>query len=276
MGVRRQSLSSTNVRRLALSSTDTRRESLSSFFVWLSLCPFAALLRTGNQAATIDRVFASQHVKDLRLIVAAALFAFLFLFIGFVLALSLVNGFAGQSTEGIHWKAIFHAAAKSYTILLSAVGVLGVILAWAYQTGSARLGVVDLFACEIGALCRVVTIVDVVSRYVDKFQNGPSVTHTNGPHVGYRFTSQESYFPVYESNTRDLQTLEATVVSNITAFYTYMKSFRDHLRMLAETAPQAAEAGTINNSKQVLPDVNRRANLTPDRLPILTPLSGVA
>jgi uncharacterized membrane protein len=53
-----------------------------------------------------------------------------------------------------------------------AVVVFGAILAWAYQVGSARLGVVDLFACEIDTLCRMTTIVDMVGRQVALFEAG--------------------------------------------------------------------------------------------------------
>jgi hypothetical protein len=52
-----------------------------------------------------------------------------------------------------------------------------------------------------------------------------------------RFTSQENYFPVFESNSRDLQVLEASVVTNVTAFYTYMKVLRDYLRRVADLTP---------------------------------------
>jgi hypothetical protein len=47
---------------------------------------------------------------------------------------------------------------------LLAVG--GPILGWTYQTGSKRLGIVDLFACEIVTLCRVGAIVDFVPRLI--------------------------------------------------------------------------------------------------------------
>ena len=43
------------------------------------------------------------------------------------------------------------------------VGVVGAVIAWAYQSGSARLGVIDLFACEISTLCRVATVVDTAA-----------------------------------------------------------------------------------------------------------------
>ena len=57
-----------------------------------------------------------------------------------------------------------------------------------------------------------------------------------------RFTSQESYFPVFEASVKDLQVLEANVVKHVTAFYTYMKVMRDSLRRLAEI--KAPESGS--------------------------------
>ena len=75
------------------------------------------------------------------------------------------------------------------------------LLAWTYQAGSARLGVVDLFACEIATLCRVAAVIDMVQRYIDLFHTGPEMPLPHAidgdmPTNGGRFTSQESYFPV--------------------------------------------------------------------------------
>jgi hypothetical protein len=44
------------------------------------------------------------------------------------------------------------------------------ILAWIYLTGSRRLGVVDLFACEIITLCRVFTIMDAAPRLIAAYE----------------------------------------------------------------------------------------------------------
>ena len=52
-----------------------------------------------------------------------------------------------------------------------------------------------------------------------------------------RFSSQESYFPVFDASVKDLQPLEADVVKHVTAFYTYMKVMRDSLRRLADIKP---------------------------------------
>jgi hypothetical protein len=224
---------------------DSGRQSRSSPFIWVLLYPLARLLRTGDQAATIDRLFDSQHVKDLRFIVAIT-------FLGWILlSLALIIGFAVLLHSAKDKLDAFHSFV---TIFGASFGVFGLVLAWAYQVGSARLGVVDLFACEISTLCRVVTIIDVACRYVEKFEMGPPVPHTGGsPIPAHQFTSQESYFPVFENGTRDLQTLEARVVVNITEFYTYMKAFRDYLRKLAEIVPLPTELGASNDLKQILP-----------------------
>jgi hypothetical protein len=147
---------------------------------------------------------------------------------------------------------------KFFAFYIPALGVLGGILAWAYQTGSARLGVVDLFACEISTLCRVITVVGTAHRYVAQYNEGASTAPAGaeGQHVpANQFASQEGYFPVFESNTRDLQKLEARVVIHITEFYTYMKAFRDYLRKLAAISPRA-EVGPPSENKP-----------TPDSLP---------
>lgn len=119
----------------------------------------------------------------------------------------------------------------------------GWIMAWVYQTGSKRLGVVDLFACEIVTLCRVGTIMDVVPRLIMAHQaltaSAPGEpSNASGQDISFgRFTSQENYFPVFDGNSKDLQVLEADVVINVTAFYTYMKALRDHFRRLGDLSP---------------------------------------
>jgi hypothetical protein len=215
----------------------------------LLLKPIECLVRTGDQAATVDRLFASQHVKDLRLIVATALIAVLLIFvIGVLLSYNeMPRQLSGFPTRHANWSSlhlVFAVAGTFLPIFVPVLAVFGVILAWAYQVGSVRLGVVDLFACEISTLCRVTTIVDTVRRYVEKFDHGPPAkpAGTRAPNPpAHQFTSQENYFPVFEGNARDLQALEARVVINITAFYTYMKAVRDSLRALAEITPGPEE-----------------------------------
>ena len=122
----------------------------------------------------------------------------------------------------------------------AALGVIAAVIAWAYQRGSARLGVVDLFACEISTLCRVATVVDSAKRYIDEYSQGgmaPEPRPGGAPASAQRFSSTEDYFPIFGSNSRDLQSLEARVVINITAFYTYMKAVRDMRRGVQAITP---------------------------------------
>jgi hypothetical protein len=101
------------------------------------------------------------------------------------------------------------------------------------------LGVVDLFASEIGTLCRVGTIFDIGEHYVDAYAAPEKFSGTG------KFVSQEEYFPVFQSNSRDLQVLEATVVNYIAEFYSYMKATRDAMRRLAETNPPKPGAPSV-------------------------------
>jgi hypothetical protein len=229
----------------------------SSDFTKRLLRPMARLLETGNPAATVDRLFRSQHVTDLQLIVAVALLVVLVVFCaGFVLSIenevqSKWKTVASSESYWIFLNLGFGAAGSFLTFFVPILAVFGAVLAWAYQVGSARLGVVDLFACEISTLCRVTTVVDTVHRYVDKFEKGPPTEPAGSRRPqAHPFTSQENYFPVFESNTRDLQTLEARVVIHVTEFYTYMKAFRDSLRSLGEIRPEPAEFGLPSNKSR--------------------------
>ncbi len=210
----------------------------------LVLDPIGRILRTGDPAATIDRVFTSQHLDDLRLIIAFAFVAVGLLFgIGVVVLIVPILSFLWSHSA--NWGLV-----SGYWMLFTpALGVFGAVLAWAYQAGSQRLGVVDLFACEIGTLCRVVGLVDAVGRSIEIFQRGSpgrSIA-AKSESQSRHFTSEENYFPVFENNTRDLQSLEAHVVINITAFYTYMKAVRDSTRSLMDmsTPPDQAELGSF-------------------------------
>jgi hypothetical protein len=216
------------------------------------LQPIARRLRTGDSAATVDRLFSSHHVGDLQLIIAVAFGSVLVVFfVGLLLAFEseVVNQWGAIKSHHSDWIFVhvgFTAMGKFLSVFAPVLAAFAAVLAWSYRVGSARLGVVDLFACEISTLCRVATVVGTVRRYIDLYNRGPPTEPAAAgasPSPGRQFTSQESYFPVFESNTRDLQTLEARVVINITAFYTYMKAVRDSLRALsAITAHESSSA----------------------------------
>ncbi|HEY7387372.1 MAG TPA: hypothetical protein VH640_02610 [Bryobacteraceae bacterium] len=175
--------------------------------------------------ATAYRLFTSQHVKDLRVIIYGA-----------VLLLLSAGGIA--LVQGGFW-----------AFIAPVLAVFGAVVAWAYQVGSARLGVVDLFACEISTLCRVAAVVSSAQKLIENCSQGPPSSRSHVP-AATHFTSQENYFPVFENNSRDLQTLEANVVINITAFYTYMKATRDALRKLADMGPDSADLDSARDQAQ--------------------------
>jgi hypothetical protein len=66
-------------------------------------------------------------------------------------------------------------------------------------------------------------------------EGSPGDKHAAAKHIAssQSFTSQEEYFPVFQHNSSDLESLEALVVESITQYYTYMKAARDLLRKLA-------------------------------------------
>jgi len=132
--------------------------------------------------------------------------------------------------------AIFNA--MSGALLAAAAAALN----WVYQTGSRRLGAVDLFGCEISAICRVCLIVDFAQKSVDQhkeeekqlLRSAQSVAKGSDDDAA-KFTSEEHYTPVYDNNLSDLQPLDVSAVTFVTQFYTYRKTMMDFLRRIAVT-----------------------------------------
>jgi len=207
------------------------------------LTPLRHVLQTGDPSSSMDRLFTSQHVKDLQLIIAVGLIAVIAVFVG-----SLGASAWSQATllgQGEYRNFLFGVMGGflkgNFTKLCAPVlAAYGAIFAWAYQAANTRLGVVDLFACEISTLCRVAIVVRTVHRYVERLNHPPSPDSSGaGAPTPQGSVSQENYFPVFENNTGALQALEARVVIDITAFYTYMKAVRDIQRMLSNMPPPA-------------------------------------
>ena len=186
------------------------------------LSPFAIVrqLRAGKEFLHIRTARSSRHVADLRLIFSVAV---ILMVVGVIAALAfcfeyeVVSNWKELHESNNVWPWVRHglaAIASSGPFIGAICAVGGGVLAWTYQTGSARLGVVDLFACEIATLCRVGAVVEMVQRYVDLFERGPQggmphVIDGELPADTSRFTSQESYFPVFDASVKDLQVLEA-------------------------------------------------------------------
>jgi hypothetical protein len=180
---------------------------------------------TADQAAsTLFRFFRSNHVNDLRLIFGLVVFVFL-VHVAIIVGLLGVAGLIAlgtlfKVTTGVKAAAFcVHAAKYAASYIAPALPVYGAVLAWSYLSALKRLGVVDLFACEIGTLCNVGSIFDVGKRYIEMSATPDQLSNN--------FVSQEDYFPIFDNSSQDLQSLEALVVGNITEFYTYMKAMRD-------------------------------------------------
>jgi hypothetical protein len=190
----------------------------------VSMLSPAAILRQlhqGEESSTFERLGRSRHVADLRLIFSITV---IIMIVAVILAPpfcfwhELMDNWKDVSDRHSDWillRLAISAIADSGTFI-GAIGALGGgVLAWTYQTGSARLGVVDLFACEIATLCRVAAVVDMVHRYVTLYDSEPHVTQPHDmdgdpPTDTSRFTSQESYFPVFDSSVKDLQRWKRT------------------------------------------------------------------
>jgi hypothetical protein len=189
-------------------------------------------LKRDKEAATLERLTTSHHVADLRLIFSCTV---VIMATAIVLAMLFSYMHESLANPKASWDVLVFATLVDCGGFIGVVGAVGCgVLAWTYQTGSARLGVVDLFACEIATLCRVTVVADTVQHFIALNRAVPEDT--------MRFTSTEQYFPVFDATTKDLQQLEEKVVKNVTEFYTYMKVARDYMRKLADVGANAPDA----------------------------------
>jgi hypothetical protein len=194
-------------------------------------------------AETIDRLLHSEHAEDLRWIVdistvGAALLALL----GIAVLLWLSHG----TTDKL--------PASLLPFQLSAVFAgLCATVAWCYQTGSSRLGIVDLIACEISTLCRICAINGLADNCIRAFKldsaDGAQFAPDEIKQLREQFShfdSAEAYTPVFDSNAKELRDLRVKVVTNITGFYTYWKATRDAFRKLAKTPNEQWKSAMLN------------------------------
>jgi hypothetical protein len=187
------------------------------------------VLTQDEGASTFKRLLTSRHVADLQLIFWSSCLLmvvgsiFVFVWHGWVDKTGVIGS----------------------TALISAIVGTGCgVLAWCYLTGSSRLGVVDLFACEITTICMVTAVVETAPHLVRM--------HDDPPTQSVKFNSEEQYAPVFNNNSKDLEVLEARVVEPVTAFYTYLKVMRDYLRQLSVIECPNKD---INNWQQVVRNV---------------------
>ena len=221
--------------------------------------------------STIGRLWTSRHLRDLQLVAVVSLITFVVSGVLFFAPIVVdVTGphqnEAGQlayicpvqerndaTLNGIGTgNALYVCTVQKSTVAPTAFGWIssaifnamsGAVLAaaaaalnWVYQTGSRRLGAVDLFGCEISAICRVCLIVDFAQKSVDQHKEeegqllrSSSSVAKGGDDDAAKFTSEEPYTPVYDNNLSDLQPLDVSVVTFVTQFYTYRKTMMDFL-----------------------------------------------
>jgi hypothetical protein len=127
------------------------------------------------------------------------------------------------------------------TVGLGAFAMAATLASWVYQSANRRIGVVDLFACEISSICRVCLIMDFakwsVARHGAPAGSDTPVTPSTTPPLT-KVSSEENYTPVYDNQLTDLQSLSGPVVNAVTAFYTYRKTMMDCMRSSAAAQEQ--------------------------------------
>jgi hypothetical protein len=195
---------------------------------------FARWLRRGP-VPTLVRLFTSKHLGDYQ-----------FLFCCLVITLGIIGWYTLFWSDASGPEAFAPTTAPSNnSVPLWIGGILAssaTFISWIYQSASKRIGTVDLFACEISSLCRVCLVTDFAKQSLARFAGFPPQDKWKPSAIDVK----ESYTPVYDSGTTELQSLESRPVSAITAFYTYRKTMMDYLRASAtseasETAKQLYE-----------------------------------
>src|SRR5215469_1973798 len=132
-----------------------------------------SVIRTQSSASTLLRLGTSRHLLDLQLIWTVALIVAVFsIIIAAIYAIDLQLHPVLALREPQHSPpeqhslspevssahAVFDWFIRFSGLVAPILTVFGAITSWIYLQGSGRLGVVDLFACEIGTVCRICTI----------------------------------------------------------------------------------------------------------------------
>jgi hypothetical protein len=198
--------------------------------LWRAYSAPESELSEEEAASTLFRFFRSRHVVDLRLIVVTILGLLGF----YITIIVIIIGFVELSRHVPKIEPDF-----AIKLIGPAVAIAGLIISWAYKAASTRLGIIDLFGCEIATICRVGTIFDIGMYYVRAYEGQAGVKDDSAEKRGSSdtYTSHEDYFPIFDKNSSDLQLLEALIVCRITEFYTFMKATRDTQRRLATIPP---------------------------------------
>jgi hypothetical protein len=129
---------------------------------WLSVKAFRQAIEETGPPSTFIRLLSSDHLNDLQWIGLGAIVLW-----AIFIALLLTQANSNTNLNN-HLSSVFDYFINQHAIFGGITAVLGLVLNWIYQTGSKRLGVVDLFACEISAICRVSLAVDFARSCVSE------------------------------------------------------------------------------------------------------------
>jgi hypothetical protein len=171
-------------------------------FVGLAL--FRDELERTGPVRTFARLCTSRHLEDLQIIALVGMLMVLVTPVVATESLSIASG-----------------------ILAAAAAALN----WIFQTGSKRLGALDLFSCEISTICRVMVVADFATLCLKRTQ---ALAVAAQPPSQAPFTSEEHYTPVYDGQLADLEPFDFQIVTHVTEFYTYRKTMVDCLRAMAQ------------------------------------------
>jgi len=171
-----------------------------------------------------------------RLVIAVILISVTSLALFIVLYVYVPDSFLGVGSSSV-------TSATAFALF----GTSAAMLNWVYQAGNRRLGAVDLFGCEISAICRVCLVVDFAQVSVEEYEKlAAQIAEGQAVVKPYKFTSAENYTPVYDRNLADLQALDVNVVTCVTEFYTYRKTMMDFLRSVADASDAQTKLQSIS------------------------------
>jgi hypothetical protein len=197
-------------------------------------------VRASQETSTYDRLQRSRHVADLRLILyLTAVIASLVILSAYLFAVEreVTNNWTEvRGNDGWVWLRVAFSSIVNFPFyagaILSGVAALAAsVFAWVYQTGRTRLGVVDLIAAEIIAICNTLFALNRLQRYI---------TLASSPDQIAQIPAPDSSSFILDSLLKDVEQLENDVVYSVVEFYTYAKATRDAARRLSELQEKAS------------------------------------
>jgi hypothetical protein len=169
------------------------------------------------------RFCVSAHTRDLFVICCGA--------IVLIVAIGEMSAYSLFPAEKGGMRLSLDLGAPLITLILGIIG-------WTYQSANTRFGVADLFAGEIGALCRIAAVGEIMYQFTRRYhagENQPTPTNTT-----------TDYFAVFNSNSKDMEVLDGDVVGAVTQFYANIKVFQDCLN---RPVPPTADAARCRDQQ---------------------------